>query len=212
MEGGPEAPLELPRGGASGAVALGPAGHQEHRRRRVGAELVVDGLHRVLVADPRRGADFGPRQRSEGDDQGLLRPFAAPADVGSPAIEEAVASRGDDHDLGLAPAVAAGDLRDPLDCAGVLERLGGEDDQQVAAIVASRRRDDRVQGRMANRHRHERRGCHAPDRHAKARASEVEAADDRDRDRGDDRRQLPGCQEVALLGQALVSRKSRRLR
>jgi hypothetical protein len=120
MEGSVEARAQF-LGRRRGVAAR--AGDEEDLGRRVGAQLVGDGLDDVLVADLGAGVDACAGKRGEGEDEAALGAFAAGADVAGPAVEEAVVGGGDDADLGLGfgriERGRGGD--DPLDRGFVLE-------------------------------------------------------------------------------------------
>src|SRR3954468_2058252 len=81
-------------------LPVGP-GDEEDLGRRIGAQLVGNGLDYVLVTDPGIGVDAGAGERGEGEDEAALSPVAAGADVAGPAVEETVTGGGDDADLRL---------------------------------------------------------------------------------------------------------------
>ena len=68
--------------------------HEDDPGRGVAAELVVDRLDDVLVADPRLRVDPRLGERREGEDEALLGGLVAAVGVGGPAIDEAGAVAG----------------------------------------------------------------------------------------------------------------------
>src|SRR5262249_50540747 len=139
--------------------------------------------------------DLGLCQRGDADDQVLLRLALPGADVRGPAGEEPVAAGSENDDLrgGLLFVPSSRRAHNGLDRRAVL-KLPAEDDQGMAPAIAPGGRRDRSGGWVARGHRDDRGGSEAADRHPESGAPEVETGDDRNRDRGDDRWQLPSGQ------------------
>jgi hypothetical protein len=80
-----------------------------------------------------------------------------------------------------------------------------ENDQDAMSQVRGGRGHDRVERWLANRKDDDRRRGEGSDCHAEPRAADVEAADDRQGDAGNDRWQLPRCQVLRLCRRMLGS-------
>lgn len=138
-------------------------------------------------------------------DQVALGSFPAGPEVRGPALEEALPAGRDQDDLRR----CLGEFRPP-DVAKHkfgqrrLVQRTAENDQDATAEIRGARRHDRVKRRLANGEDDDRRRGEGADRHAEPWTAEVEAADDRQGDAGDDWRQLPGRQVLrprrGLLG------------
>lgn len=131
-------------------------------------------------------------------DKVALGPFPPRPDVRGPALEEALPARSDQDDLRGCPGGPGLDVAQHEFGQRRLVQRAGEDDQDAVPGVGGGSGHDRVQGRLANRKDDDCRCGEGADRHPQARAPDVEAADDRQGDAGNDRRQLPGCQVLWL--------------
>ncbi|KAA0272800.1 MAG: hypothetical protein EDQ89_06865 [Acidobacteria bacterium] len=198
QERDPQPRPQLPGGpGGAGAGVI----DEDDLGRRVAAELVVDRLDRILVADPGGGVDARLGERGEGQDEAALGLALAPLGVGGPALHEARAVRSEDEDLGrgrraVSPALGHGD--EAVDRDGALERLVRHNEQMRAAVVGRRRLDRQARG-QADRHHDQQAGGQRAHRHREPGAAEVGAGDHRERDRGDHQRHLPGREDVSLI-------------
>lgn len=193
MEGNPQAPRERPgRGGA--VLAIGSTAGEDHLAGREAVQHVFDRLHDVLVTKARRRLDPAPGQRGHSVDQVALGALPSRPDVRGPALEETLTAGRDKHDLGRGLIGPAPEVVPDRFGQGRLVQRAAEHDQDATAEVRRDRRHDRLQGRLANGEDDDRRRGQGADRHAQSRAADVEAADDRERDRSHDRRQLPGRQ------------------
>jgi hypothetical protein len=123
--------------------------------------------------------------------------LAGAVEVGGPAVEEAGAAGDEESHVGLGPGLVGAQAFEPdrprhrLAGGDVVAEWPLEDDEDVAPGVARHCRRDRAERRLAHREDDDRRCVERPDRHPQPGAAEVEAGDDRDRDRGDDQRQKP---------------------